>query len=484
MSQKELIALLLFSGFGMVVTIGSLLSTRFRDLSFFGLVLGCAFSERMDVNFFSHAWYRGTTRGIEVSPIDMLALGVLVSCVLLRRSDGLPRIYWPKTLGLLVLYFGYCVFSVHISDPQVFGVLELSKILRGILVFLCGAFYLRTARELVIFSVALACVAFAETAFALRQKVLMGMERPDGTVGHSNSLSMYMVLIGPMLVAAATNAKSILPRLFFTAAAICAGFSVILTLSRTGVAVCGLVMFAAIVFCCDWTFTWKKLGVVLAAMVAAVVMFALMWPKLQARFAYSSFSEEYIATDGENRGIYIRWALMMGEDHTFGVGLNNWSYWVSKDYGHRVGAFKYNEYILGQTEDDERSDRGTYAPPAHNLLALTLGELGYPGLVVFALIWLRWLLLGVRYFFRRSDPFRNWGLGLALGVGGIFLHSVTEWNYRQTALLFSTHLFVGALISLQWLRKHRARLARASQPEDGTLEADVIDLPEPAPSRV
>jgi len=482
-TEKELIALLILTGLGLVITTGCLVSSRFRDLSFMGLVFGCAFTERMDVNFFSHAWYRGTTRGIEVSPIDMLALGVLISSIILRRADGMPRLYWPKTLGLLLFYLGYCVFSVHNSDPQVFGVLELSKIVRGIIVFLCGAFYLRTTRELMLLAVALGCVAYVETAFGLRQKVLMGMERVDGTVTHSNSLSMYMVLIGPMLVAAAVVTKSTLLRLFFATAAVCATFSTFLTLSRTGLAVSGLVMAAAVAFCCDWSFSWKKLGLVVVAMMVGCVMLGVMWPKIQARFAYSSFADEYIETEGENRGIYIRWALMMGEDHKYGVGLNNWSYWVSKDYGYRVGSFKYNEYMLGQTEDDERSDRGTYAPPAHNLLALTLGELGYPGLAIFSLIWLRWLVMGARYVFRRADRMRNWGLGLGLGVGGLFLHSVTEWNYRQTTLMFTTHLFVGALVSLCWLRTYRPPVV-VEEEDLSTPEAQPMQVREALPARV
>ena len=36
-----------------------------RDVFFFAMVSLAVLAERMDVNFFSEAWYRGTTRGIQ-----------------------------------------------------------------------------------------------------------------------------------------------------------------------------------------------------------------------------------------------------------------------------------------------------------------------------------------------------------------------------------------------------------------------------------
>ena len=91
------------------------------------------------------------------------------------------------------------------------------------------------------------------------------------------------------------------------------------------------------------------------------------------RFGSATLTEEFVDIEGENRGIYWRWAGMIIEDDPFGVGLNNWSYAVSKTYGARVG-FGYEDY------DDiknapEKADLPSirYAPPAHALAALTLG---------------------------------------------------------------------------------------------------------------
>ena len=39
------------------------LSQRARDAAFLVMVAGTVVTDRFDVNFFSHYWYRGTTRG-------------------------------------------------------------------------------------------------------------------------------------------------------------------------------------------------------------------------------------------------------------------------------------------------------------------------------------------------------------------------------------------------------------------------------------
>src|SRR5438093_13771594 len=108
-------------------------SRRVRDAAFFLMIALTVFTGRLGVEFASHYWYRGTTRGFEVTVVDILAVGVLVSSLLLPRP-GQARWFWPASLSALLLYFFYACFSVAVSDPKLFGLFELSKILRGIIV--------------------------------------------------------------------------------------------------------------------------------------------------------------------------------------------------------------------------------------------------------------------------------------------------------------------------------------------------------------
>src|SRR5262245_23011584 len=94
MPQKDFIALfLLICG-----TIGGLafacLCKPGRDWMFALMIFLVPMTEYIDVNFVSRDWYRGTTRGFEVSLVDVLSLSLLGSAILAPRR-GYSRGFWP-----------------------------------------------------------------------------------------------------------------------------------------------------------------------------------------------------------------------------------------------------------------------------------------------------------------------------------------------------------------------------------------------------
>jgi hypothetical protein len=173
---------------------------------------------------------------------------------------------------------------------------------------------------------------------------------------------------------------------------------------------------------------------------------------MERRYAEATLEDEYFDPTVDGRGVYLRLSEAIAKDHFFGVGLNNWSYDVSRTYGPRLG-YRFVDYdhlisIYG-TSDDKQFGNSYLAAPAHNLAALTLGELGVPGLAIFALLWCRWLSMGVPFLFLdRGEPMRAMGVGLLFGICGIFGQSLTEWVYRQTPILFTFYILLGALASL------------------------------------
>ena len=66
--------------------------------------------------------------------------------------------------------FLYACFSVAISDPKLFGLFELSKMLRGMIVFLAAALFVRSERELRMLVVALACAVCWQGLLGLYQR--------------------------------------------------------------------------------------------------------------------------------------------------------------------------------------------------------------------------------------------------------------------------------------------------------------------------
>src|SRR5438552_1841903 len=156
MTVKHLIGLVLLTLAIPAVCLTTSLSRRLRDLAFLAMLVGWVVTDRMDIHFFSFDLYRGSTRGVEISLLDILGLGVLVGH-LVNPGLGHKRWFWPASLGFMLFYFLYACISVVMSSPKLFGVFELTKILRGILIFLMAAWFIRGERELRLIVLALAC---------------------------------------------------------------------------------------------------------------------------------------------------------------------------------------------------------------------------------------------------------------------------------------------------------------------------------------
>ncbi len=476
MKPEHMIALAGIPMFTVFAALAAACSRRVRAAFFVAILALAIFTERMEVNFFSQAWYRGTTRGIQVSLVEMLSLALLFGCWTARRIPG-RRLFWPGGLGLLLVYLFYSAVSVASSQPKIFGVFELSKIVASIVVFAASAAYVRTRRDWTILVVTLGTVVGFEGIWAVKQHFLMHLERAAGTLDHANSLSMYFCMATPPLAAFACCGWSRMLKLYCGICAALAAVGLILTYSRAGIPVFGAVVGGTMLACASWELTSGKIilrGLILASAVALV---AACWGEMQRRYSEASFQEEYFDPSIDGRGVYLRLSEAIAKDHFFGVGLNNWSYYVSKTYGPQLGyRFVDYDFLISTygTEDDKLFANSYLAAPAHNLGALTLGELGVPGFILFSLLWMRWVSMGIPFLFLpRADPMRALGVGLLFSVCGIFGQSFTEWVYRQTPILFTFYILLGALASLA----HDRRQARREAAEADGLAGAPADAP-------
>jgi hypothetical protein len=66
--------------------------------------------------------------------------------------------------------------------------------------------------------------------------------------------------------------------------------------------------------------------------------------------------------------------------------------------------------------------------------------------------------MGLSFLWPRwPDPMHRMGVGFFFASWGVFLQSLTEWVYRQTGILFTFNIILGALASLYWLKRHGKR---------------------------
>ena len=449
-----------------------------RDLYFVGLVFMSPMIERLDLNYVSREWYRGTSRGFEVAIPDMLAISLLVSTVLLPRR-GCLRGFWPASFGFMLLFFFYACFNVAIADPKLFGMFELARMIRGFILVLAVAFYVRSEREVRLFLWALAAMIAYEGFLALKQRYLGGIHRVFGTLDESNSLSGLLCTTSPVLVAAFNSRLPKLLKLFCGLVVPVAVVGEILTISRAGVVILSLVLLGTMVSTARMRLNARTLAWTLVIMVGAAGLAAKSWKTLSSRFHESSLKEEYENKKNLGRGYYIRIAKAIALDRLFGVGLNNWSYWVSNKYGPEQG-YPFVAYSgtdmppVDQVPENSNLDEAQ-AAPAHSLGALTVGELGIPGFVLFSLVWARWFQMGGSFLRRRDpDPLRRVPIGILFGFCGMFLQCLTEWFFRHLPLYYVFHVMLGVLMSLYYIKRHPATAPQAAPDSVPMTQAPVF----------
>jgi hypothetical protein len=415
--------------------------------------------ERMDVNFVSREWYRGTSRGFEFSILDILSISLLVSAVLFPRR-GESRGYWPASLGLMMLSFLYACANVAAANPKLFGLFELFKMARGLILFLAVAFYVRSEREVRLLFFALAALVCFEGLLALKQRYLDGISRVPGTIDDSNSLSVFCCMTAPVLVAAVNSRLSASLKSLCAAGIALASIAEILTISRAGVVILASMLAGAAAVTASYRLSPRKIAVCCLIALAAAGVTAKSWKTLRERFQSSTLEQEYGHHHNLGRGYYLRVAAAIVDDHWFGIGLNNWSYRVSNEYGPRLG-YRFVPYRGTDKEPSDVIPSGSnvdeaQAAPAHCLAALTAGKLGIPGLFLLALLWLRWVQMAASFLWKRiPKPAHRLGVGIFFGFGGIFLQSLTEWVFRQSPIFYVFHVLLGTLAGRYYMKRAR-----------------------------
>src|SRR5438105_9740560 len=283
-------ALLVIATFG--GTIATCFSKRLRDLFFIAMILLAPMTEDYDINFMSRDFYRGTTRGIEISLVDVLSVSILISSVLFPRPDQ-KRFFWPASLGLMLIFFAYCCFNVALADPNIFGVFDLSKMIRGMTMFVTVAFFVQSEREMKLLLFALGLIICWEGVQGFRQRYQYHMERVPGTLDDSNSLSVFLCTTAPLFVAAINSRIPVWLKLLSAATVGAACLGVVLTVSRAGVTIMAAMLLAATLVTISWRITARKVICTLLIICTAAGIAAKSWNTLQSRFKSSDLAQEY-----------------------------------------------------------------------------------------------------------------------------------------------------------------------------------------------
>jgi hypothetical protein len=77
---------------------------------------------------------------------------------------------------------------------------------------------------------------------------------------------------------------------------------------------------------------------------------------------------------------------------------------------------------------------------------------------------------------RRAEPMFRIGAGLFFGLLALFLHSLTEWVFRQSPIYYVVNILLGTLASLYYLKRKNRRI-NAVEPEPYEIEPEVEAVP-------
>ena len=429
-------------------SIAAVYSRRIREFVFGCLVFATAFSNWYDINFVDRWWYAGSTRGIEISIVDLLTLILLLSSLATMRREG-GRPFWPAGLGPMLAYFAVGCLSVLIFEPRLFGLFELTKLIRGVIVFLTVAWYVRTDRDAYALVIALGGALLCNGAYAVWQRYSGTMYRVQGTFPHENILGDYCVLAGPIVLAVGLSALHPVIRAYCIAASVSAAVATVLTISRMPSAL----FLASSVFVLGTAYGFRpNVRKVAMVLVLAILLLGIFYRGFDGLSERQQASAEAADSGGEGRSGHYRVGWKMALDHPFGVGLNNWG-WYFHEYSRWAGADNARRYESTSAPGDGQATQG------HTLYGLTLGELGWLGLFVLLLYFARCLHISGRFFFMRNrDIWSRIGVGCFVGFLAEFIANGTEITFRNQQIFIIFNILLGFLVAAQRMSARRTRV--------------------------
>ncbi len=304
-----------------------------------------------------------------------------------------------------------------------------------------GVIYVATGRELGL-AFFLGAGAQAEAYKAMVGGTTMAFRRAEGTLGHPNTLALYLLYTTPLFVALALVRGPTVRRLASGAVAV-AGFAALAaTLSRTGWL---LGAFEAVLLVSGLV-ALRQLRVRTAIAVTVVGL----WATLAVAFPFADQIHERLTSDFGHqidfRANYDRIALDIWQESPLtGVGPNN--------YSGRLEQFDLPEVkVMTELGDAVRTGLKLKVTAwVHNIYLLILGETGLVGFAGFLVFIGGAAWFAVRGIVETRGVWRSLAFALLVGMTAGMLHGLQESALWIDPVLYTFALLVGLTANLRGL---------------------------------
>lgn len=394
------------------------------------------------INFLSSEWYRGTSRGLEVSLIYLVAAVILLATLVRGRRVA----FFPDAGSRLYLaYFGWSCLSLVTAANLEYAGLELWKMLMMVVLFAAVYNWLCATGDPRPLLAGLALVLVGCFLSVARQH-LSGVWQARGPFPHQNSLAVYMLMAAPVFFAAYLNAPRGRAWALAAVAFVCGAGCLVRTYSRGSLACFPVALLVVLALSVRRNFRVRQLARLVPLVALGLVGLLLLLPRLVERF------EKAPQSSGDTRVEFARVALnMMRAEPWVGVGINNWGVKVNPPYPYWIGT--------GRRERGGENGEDFKDGIVETVYLLVGAECGLPALALL-LAWFGYYLVSCFRLSRQlaGTPWFFLPAGLAGGFTGVYLQSALEWVLKQSTS-FSELVIFFALVS--WLNGHGQELAAA-----------------------
>jgi hypothetical protein len=422
---SELKYLIFFTVLIIGVPFNYILARKFVQYEKFLWFLLLFFTANMiDINFVSMETYRGTAKGFEIGMVDIVVYSMLA--IIIGRRDEYPLKVPPGTF-LYSLYFFFSLLSIINSDVMVYSFFEIWKMIRMYIFFFVVYNMIRKFEEFDDIMIIVSLITIFITYTVLKQKYLLGIFQTYGPFPHQNSLVMYMIIFGSLLLGYLLNNEKV--KLYYWLGVFgAAAIDIISTLSRGGMALFALSISIIFLFSYVNKMSLRKLGITLLFIILGSGVLYKASDTILERV--STAPEESL----DVRIVLAKAAQNMANDKIFGVGLNNFGLKINPPY-------PYGNHI--PRKDDY--EKGGLVETIYLMIA---AETGWHNLVVFVSLLLYFYFKNIRNYFRmKKHKYRFIPIALIGALTAIYIQSTLEWVLKQTNNFYQL-MFILAIIGV------------------------------------
>ena len=367
------------------------------------------------INFFSQETYRGTSRGLEISIIYIVAV-ILIWAIFILKGPQNP--FPDRGSRLYLLYFLLCLPSLFNAGGHTVSIFELWKMIMIYLVFMAVYYYLKYSEgdfDIIMFGVA---IIVTVNFFVMLYQHVCGFYQPRGIFPHQNSMAMFMTLAGLLLFARYFNNREKFKSLLFFLAFGMASVALVRTYSRGAIICYPLGAMVTVLCSLRYTFSARKMYVVVFIGIFILAGLLFFMPRIVERFKKAPESSAQTRIN-----LALAAKNMIVDKPIFGVGINNWGIKINPPFDYSV----HRDNERGFRASDEFKDG-----IVETVYLLIGAECGLPCLLVF-ICWLGyyWVTSLRLSSALRATPYFYIPAATLGGLTGVMLQSALEWVLKQ-----------------------------------------------------